>query len=72
MPVRELHNDHGVPQSLHAMRANAKDFGLSDDEVWTSIDECVTWVGPEATVGELLEELTGALAFRILAKQRAR
>jgi hypothetical protein len=48
----------------------ARQFGLTSDEVWHEIEECFYGVGGEATVDELLEELSTALATRILAKER--
>jgi hypothetical protein len=48
----------------------ARQFGLTSDEVWHEIEECLYGVAGEATVDELLEELSTALAARILAKER--
>jgi hypothetical protein len=55
---------------LRATFDGARQFGLTSDEVWREIDECFHGVGGEATVDELLEELSTALATRILAKER--
>ena len=55
---------------LHAIFDAARQFGLSDGEVWTALDECADRAGDEATLGEYVDELAGALASRILANQR--
>lgn len=55
---------------LHAMFDNAKRFGLTDQEVWWAVDECLYDLGTEATVREYLDELAGALARRVLSSQR--
>ena len=50
----------------------ARSFGLTDDEIWATVEAVVSAAGPEVTVGECLEELTAALARGILAKERRR
>jgi hypothetical protein len=63
--------DHpGASTTLRAIFDLARQFGLSEDEVWRAIDDVVVSVGREATVAEYLDELSGALASRILTKQR--
>jgi hypothetical protein len=71
VPVHEIGSDGGaVPPPLRSVFEGATAFGLTGDEVWQTFDESLSWVGAEATVAEFLEEVNGALAFRILAKQR--
>jgi hypothetical protein len=55
---------------LQAIFDAAKHFGLTDDEVWETIDESLYAAGDEATVSECLDDVTAALAGRILAKHR--
>jgi hypothetical protein len=55
---------------LQAIFDGAKHFGLTDEEVWQTVNESLYQVGPDATVPEYLDELTGALARRILCKER--
>ena len=56
---------------LQSVFDSAKEFGLSDEEVLRTFDQAFWIVGPEGCVSEYLDELSGALARRILAKQRA-
>ena len=55
---------------LRAIFEGAKDFGLTEDEAWRAVDESLYEVGRSATISEYLDELTEALAQRILSKQR--
>ena len=55
---------------LRATFDGARQFGLTSDEVWREIDECFHGVGAEATVEDFMEELSTALAARILSKER--
>jgi hypothetical protein len=61
---------YAVMPPLQAIYDAAKRFGLTDDEVWHTLDDSVSAVGYDATVGECLDDLTAALARRILAKER--
>jgi hypothetical protein len=45
---------------LEAIFDAAKQFGLSDEEAWQTLEECL-----------YLDEVTAAFAARILAKERA-
>ena len=60
---------HAIPP-LQAIFDGAKRFGLTDAEVWQAFDESMDEAGPDATVSEYVQELTGELARRILHKQR--
>jgi hypothetical protein len=71
--MREMyfHSDDDTPMAgLHAIFQGARSFGLSDEEVWWALDDCLLQVGTEATVAEYLDELTGVLAQRALSKAR--
>jgi hypothetical protein len=55
---------------LHAVLSAARDFGLSEDDVWRTVAETQRMEGPEATVTGSLDELIVALARTILEKER--
>ena len=55
---------------LQATFDAAKHFGLTDDEVWETVDECLDEEGRDASLSECLDELSAALAARILLNQR--
>jgi hypothetical protein len=48
----------------------ARHFGLTEDEICETADACLHDTGGEATVADYLDELTAALAARVLFKQR--
>jgi hypothetical protein len=48
----------------------ARRFGLSEEEVWRTVDGVVSQAGRECTVGECLDEIMAALAVNIIAKER--
>jgi hypothetical protein len=56
---------------LQTMFDGATRFGLPEDEVWRVIDETLCDAGDDATIAELLDELAGRLASRIVSAQRA-
>ena len=58
--------------SLRAVFDAAKQFGLTDDEAWSAVDDAVWIVGADGTLGEYVDELTAVLASGILDKQRRR
>jgi hypothetical protein len=60
---------HPIPP-LQAVFAGARRFGLTDAEVWQTFDESMAEAGPDATLSDYVQELTGELARRILHKQR--
>jgi len=55
---------------LQAIFESAKCFGVSDDEFWQTVDQSFCAVDIDVTVRDYLDELSGALARRLLAKQR--
>jgi hypothetical protein len=65
-----MDTDYALMPPLQAIFDAAKHFGLTDDEVWQTLNESLCGAGNDATVREYLEELAGALARRILSKQR--
>jgi hypothetical protein len=55
--------------SLRAIFDAARRFELTDEEVWQTVDESLSaW--DDAAVAKGLDDLAGALARRILSKQR--
>jgi hypothetical protein len=70
MLVHEMDFEPFAPTSMRAMFDGARKFGLSDDAVWETIDGVLLAVGGEATLAEYLDDVSGALAARILAEQR--
>jgi hypothetical protein len=65
-----MDTEYSVIPPLQAIFDGARDFGLTDDEVWETVNESLSGAGGDATVGEYIDELTGSLARRILLKQR--
>jgi hypothetical protein len=66
----DFDNDYSEMPPLGAIVDGAKQFGLTDGEVLEAVDACVYEVGGDASVAELLDELSGALARRIVVKQQ--
>ena len=64
--------EHAYPAAptLQEIFEGAKGFGLCDEEIWRAANESQYCAGPEATVPEYLDELAGALAHRIVIKER--
>ena len=65
-----MYSDPAPISPLQAIFDAAKIFGLAEDEAWQAVNESLYEVGRDATVSEYLDELTGALAQRILSIQR--
>ena len=65
-----MDTDYAPPPALQAMCASARQFGLTDQEVWRTLDHSLVAVGPNATVSEYLDELSGALAGAVLSSGR--
>ena len=68
--MAEMEFDHAPAPTLQDLFESARGFGLTDDEVWRTINKAQYWAGPDATVPEYLDELAGALAHRIVIKER--
>ena len=62
--------DHTPIPPLRAVFEGARRFGLTEQETWCDVDASLSVVGSDATISEYLDELAGALARRILSKQR--
>ena len=68
----EMEFDFPAAPTLQELFEGAKGFGLNDDEIWRTVNESQYWAGPDATIPEYLDELAGALAHRIVIKERRR
>jgi hypothetical protein len=68
--MAEMDFDYPGAPTLQEIFEGAKDFGLTEDEIWRTVNQSQQWAGPDATVPEYLDELAGALAHRIVIKER--
>jgi len=68
--MAEMDYDYPAAPTLQEIFEGAKGFGLRDEEIWRTVSEAQRFAGPEATVPEYLDELAGALAQRIVIKER--
>ena len=68
--MAEMDYDYPTAPTLQEIFEGAKGFGLRDEEIWRTVSEAQRWAGPDATVPEYLDELAGALAQRIVIKER--
>jgi hypothetical protein len=68
--MTEMNGHHISLPRLQAMFAAAEQFGLNEEDLRQAADLTLTAIGDDATVPEYFDELAGALARRILAKQR--
>jgi hypothetical protein len=68
--MAEMDYEYPVAPTLQEIFEGAKGFGLSDDEIWRTVNKSQYLAGPDATVPEYLDELAGALAHRIVIKER--
>lgn len=68
--MAEMDYDYPSAPTLQEIFEGAKDFGLRDDEIWRTVNEAQQWAGASATIPEYLDELAGALAHRIVIKER--
>jgi hypothetical protein len=68
--MSEMGPDHHEVPAPQAVFDGARQFGLTDGEILQAIDRCLYEVGTDASVAELLDELTGGLARSILLKEQ--
>lgn len=68
--MAEMEFDYPDAPTLQEIFEGAKGFGLTEDEIWRVANQSQLWAGPEATIPEYLDELAGALARRIVIKER--
>jgi hypothetical protein len=65
-----MYSDDIPMAGFQAILEGARGFGLSEDEAWRALDDVLLTVGTEAMVTDYLDELTGALARRIVSAAR--
>jgi hypothetical protein len=68
--MREMNGDPVVASPLHEITSAATQFGLSSQEVLAAMNEALSFTGIDSPVSDYLDELSGMLARRILAKER--
>ena len=68
--MAEMEFDY-TPVPLQTIFESAKGFGLTDEEVWRTINDSICEAGFDLTVPEYIDELTAALAERIVTKERS-
>lgn len=56
--------------TLRAMLEAAQGFGLTPEQAWRTLNAALARPRFESTVAEYLDEIAGALAQEILAKER--
>ena len=67
--MSEMDSTYSAPPPRAIFDA-ARRFGLTEEEAWRDFDVAFAEVGTDATAEEYLDELTGELARRVLAKHR--
>lgn len=68
--MEEMDTQYDALPRLQAIFDAARQFGLSADEIWATLDESLSESCADASVAEYIDECAGALAVRILAKHR--
>ena len=68
--MREKNGNPVVTSPLHEITNAATEFGLSGHEVLAAMNDALCFTDIESPVSEYLDELSGMLARRILAKER--
>ena len=61
-----MFTNHAPIAPLHAIFDAARHFGLTEDEVWHAVNECLCEAEFDSTVADCLDDLVIALARRIL------
>jgi hypothetical protein len=67
----EMHSQERGAPPLHVVFEAAKSFGLTDEEVWREANEALAASDGDSHAAGYLDELAGALARRVISKQRA-
>jgi hypothetical protein len=68
--MREMDRGQATMSPLHEITNAATEFGLSSDEILGAMNDALRLTGTDVSVTDYLDELSGTLARRILAKQR--
>jgi hypothetical protein len=69
-PMERMDSNRSTVAPVQAVFKSARQFGLGEGEVMRTFDEALWTVGEDAPMSEYLDELSAALARRILAKER--
>jgi hypothetical protein len=68
--MEEMHFHQVDAPPLQLMLAVSEDFGLTPGEAWQAASDALDASGGDAYAPEYLDELSGVLARRIIAKER--
>ena len=68
--MERMDSNRSTVAPVQALFRSATQFGLGEGQVIQAFDEALWTVGEDAPMSEYLDELSAALARRILAKQR--
>ena len=68
--MERMDSNRATVAPVQAVFTSARQFGLGEGEVMRTFDEAFWTVGEDAPMSEYLDELSAALARRILAKER--
>ena len=68
--MERMDSNRSTVAPVQAVFESARQFGLDEGEVINTFDQALWTVGEDATMAEYLDELSAALARRILAKER--
>jgi hypothetical protein len=68
--MEEMHFHQVDVPPLQLMLTAARHFGLTPDEAWQAASDALDASGGDAYAAEYLDELSGVLARRIIAKER--
>jgi hypothetical protein len=65
-----IDGDHPLVPALHATFDAAREFGLSDSELWNSVRVALSGADGSPDLARHVDRLNGELARAILAKER--
>ena len=68
--MERMDSNRATVAPIQAVFESARQFGLDEGAVMETFDQALWIVGEDATVADYLDELSGALARRILAQER--
>ena len=68
--MERMESNRSAVAPIQAVFQSAKQFGLDEGAVMETFDQALWIVGEDATMGEYLDELSAALARRILDQDR--
>jgi hypothetical protein len=68
--MERMDSNRSTVAPVQALFQSARQFGLGEGEAIQAFDEALGTVGEDATMAEYLDELSAALARRILANER--